>query len=828
MADGPLLPPLPGVALALTWVAALGLTRLSAWRRAMPNATLHVAAIGLLGLLCAGFYWRVLFTREASVPAGGGDFNSFYYPLARFAADQIQSGRLPLWNPTLFAGAPLAADFQVGLLYPPNLIAFLVARPFEYGALEALAILHFWLASVCAYLLWRVVGGGLTGGLVAGVTYAYGGFMVAHLGHPPMLGVAAWLPLLLACLFLLLRRGSVRWVAVSALVLALMILAGHPQMLLFSLVAAGVWCGGVAWIECRRAGPASAAEGSAPPRRPLTRAWRSWLAAGTGLAGALGLGLALAAPLLLPALQLGRRSVRSALSYGETTAFSLRPMHLAQLLVPKAFGDSPTSYLDALGFSGEVWFYSGVITILLAILGIILRPRWPIVIGLMLAALALVLALGPVTPLHGWLYRFAPGFGQVRAPGRWSLLYSLGLALAAAGGAGILVGLARAHLATTTPALRRAAGWLAGFAGLLALVLLALTGFLLNPRDPSAPLMNFLNGLGWLLLLLLLALAVLALLARRAVPGVVAGGLIASLVVLDLFSAHAAFNPTTADLTSGFQHAEIVAALRESGMPPAAIRLDSDTGAPTLWQPAAAAVLGLRDVAGAYNPLGLADYANFYDAARRDRAAPLYDLLAVSHIVARPDKLPPAGQLTPVMTTQDGLVLHERAGSMPRAAVVHGARRLSDPEAVLAALRDPSFDPRREALLLGSGETAAPGMSAAPMRPATIVHEEPDRLEIQATADAPGYLVIADTYYPGWRAEVNGQPVALERANYTFRAVPLPPGQHTVRLIFDPPLWRLGWLISLPALALVLALLVIPSAMLWRLTPARLGAPAAP
>ena len=809
MSTGLLLPPLPALLLLLGWLALLALTRRRPLRCRWPQLTADAAAVGGLAALCAGFHWRVLFTREAAMPAGGGDFNAFYFPLARFAADQLQAGRLPLWNPTLYTGMPLAADFQVGLLYPPNLLACLLARPFEYGALEALAILHYWLASLTAYALWRSLGGSVWAGLAAGITYAYGGFLVAHLGHPPMLSVAAWLPLLLLWLRLALLRRSPRAVAAAALTLALMILAGHPQVLLLSLSAAAAWGAFVAWQARPPAQPISASAGR-PPAAALRR-WaahpgaRHWATSGLIGAAVLGLGAALAAPVLLPALQLGRASVRATLAYAESTAFSLRPLHLVHLLVPKALGDSPTSYLNALAFSGEVWAYAGVVTLLLAAAAVALRPHPAALFGLALAAVALLLALGPATPLQGWLYRFVPGFGQVRAPGRWSHVYSLGLALAAAGGVQALCPCLTQATPAAVAVLRRGIRWLGIAAAGLVAVLVLLTGQLLGPRDPSAPLANFLDGLGWLLLLLVLSLAVLGLLVRARPGPALTGALLVGLVVLDLFSAHIAFNPTTADLTAGFRHPEIIAALQAA---PSPVRLDSDTGTPELWQPSTAALYGLQDVTGAFNPLGLAAYATVYDLARRDRAAPLYDLLGVTHLVARPDKLPRASNLTPVLTAPSRLVLYERRGGLPRAVVVGRARAFDDPEAVLAALRQPGFDPRAEVLLVGGRPLDNP--APPPARPATITRQEPDLLEISATADADAYLVIADAYYPGWRAEVDGQPAPVERANYAFRAVPLPPGSHTVRLIFDPPLWRLGWLLALPAALLTAALLVLP------------------
>jgi hypothetical protein len=618
--------------------------------------------------------------------------------------------------------------------------------------------------------------------LVAGLTYAYGGFLVLHLGHPPMVAVAAWLPLLLLCLARGLPALRAGWLAGAAAAVAAMVLAGHPQLLLMSLSVAVLWS--VAALVVHQPGAARA------------RFWATRIVAGLGV---VGLGALLAAPVLLPALQLGQRSVRASLAYAESTAFSVRPMLLVQALVPKAFGDGPTSYLNAIGFSGEVWLYAGVVPLLLAVVGLALRPRWPVLVGVVLVALALLLALGPATPLHGWLFRFVPGFGQVRAPGRWSLVYSLGLALAAAGGVDALVALARAQLGGHSDLLRRAVRWLALAAGALLLVVLVLSGDLLGPKDPSAPLANFLDGLGWLVVLLLLTLAAVWLLRSGRLTAPLAGTMLVGLVVLDLFSAHMGVNPTTDDLTAGFQHPEIVAALQADG----AARLDADTVPPEAWQPSTAAVYGLRDAAGAYNPLGLADYAAVYDLVRRDRAQPVYNVLGVSHLIARADRLPRAGATAPVLTAPGRLVLLERRDALPRAAVISQARWVETPGAALAALRAPGFDPAREVILLGQPPPGGSAGPPAPARPATIIRDEPDLVEVNATTDAPAWLVLADTDYPGWRAEIDGQPAPVLRANAAFRALLLPPGTHVVRFIYDPPLWHAGrLLVGLGMLAL--------------------------
>ena len=68
--------------------------------------------------------------------------------------------------------------------------------------------------------------------------------------------------------------------------------------------------------------------------------------------------------------------------------------------------------------------------------------------------------------------------------------------------------------------------------------------------------------------------------------------------------------------------------------------------------------------------------------------------------------------------------------------------------------------------------------------------------------------MFGEVAYPGWTATVDGRPAAIERANFAFRAVRVPPGAHRVALRFEPAAWRLGLLITLLSLAAYVALAI--------------------
>jgi len=137
-------------------------------------------------------------------------------------------------------------------------------------------------------------------------------------------------------------------------------------------------------------------------------------------------------------------------------------------------------------------------------------------------------------------------------------------------------------------------------------------------------------------------------------------------------------------------------------------------------------------------------------------------------------------------------------GAQPRSYVVSGAR-VADGGAALATLLDPTFDPARE-VLLARGAPSPPGPSPGEVR---LVEWAPDRLRLQATLSAPGWVVLVDTFDPGWRAQVDGQRAEVLRANIAFRAVRVEPGQHEITYRYRPRSVGLGLSISAGAALLV-------------------------
>jgi hypothetical protein len=146
---------------------------------------------------------------------------------------------------------------------------------------------------------------------------------------------------------------------------------------------------------------------------------------------------------------------------------------------------------------------------------------------------------------------------------------------------------------------------------------------------------------------------------------------------------------------------------------------------------------------------------------------------------------------------------------LPRALLVKDHQVEADPASALAYVSRRDFDPTKTVVLeekpiwdAGILSTVIPKGSAG----AKILHERNNEIELQARVARPSLLYLADTFYPGWNAYVDGKKTKIYRANYNFRAVPLPPGEHLVDFRYEPLSFYLGAWIAGMTLFILMAL----------------------
>jgi hypothetical protein len=714
-----------------------------------------------------------------------------------------ETGELPLWCPYSYAGMPFLHDVKVGLFYPPHWPLLLLSEEQVGGALTWLVVLHVIVAGWGMFAYARFRGLGPLGSLVAATGFMFAGKWLLHLlaGGHYFMAPLAWLPLILLGLEAAIVRRSLAWATFGGAMVALPLLGGHPQITFYSGVFVALWTLGAALESASFLGGPGARS-----RRRTVIALARWLGYG---AWVVAVAVALSAVQLLPALEATGEATRGGgVPSGVTPAYALSVF--LRLIGPSLTGAA----WEGRGALGALWLATAALAPLLR--GG--RTRFE----LALLALFIPFAIG-----GGALVQPLPGFGLFQLHSR--ILLPGGLAVAFLAGTTV-------DTLGTTPLPRRARRTF--LAGVACAVVIAAIGALMLPHEKDAGVAS--GAIAWWGIVLI-SVVLLGLLSgrtsARTMSIVWAVVLVAELWVpswplVQVRPADEIYSPSlSVEFLSRHRWDTFVG----NAAPTRVLDrgLDEEPSVTPLT-PGLAMIEEIESVRG-YNSLDVQRFKEYLQmvAGRDDPVLPrtqpfgfpvlgyfpiqngtLLDLLGVRYLLqpaAAPDppdwdglardQAPEAYQVVAGgMRVLPPFALYESPGTFPRAFVVGQARPLPGRQDVPRAMRETDF--RRVVLLEGH-----PGCSAdaAPsFRPAEVHEYQPNRVAVRA--DGPGFLVLADIAYPGWTASVDGQWVPIYRANYLFRAVELPAGNHDVLFRFDPASYRLGRIISMAALCLVVVL----------------------
>lgn len=669
-----------------------------------------------------------------------------FTPWRLLAIDLLRAGEVPWWNALNGAGAPLLANYQSALLYPLTWPSFVLPTAWM---MSATAAAHLFIAG---WGMWAFTGGLGANGLgraVSALAFGLTSYLVGRAGTYPMISAAAWLPWLMWAAHGLSEGRPARSGLALAGFTALLLLAGHAQVAWYSLLLAGTY----ALAQAVR------------QRHTRSLAW--------GVAAVL-VGAAVAAIQLAPTAELLLSSQRGGgVERDFALNFSYAPVRSLNLVAPLAFG----SPVDGSYYTNGVFFEDAVYIGLLPLLGAAAAlVKWPwrrragdplarhVPFFALAIAAAFVLALGRYTPIFPFLFDHLPTFDLFQAPVRWHLWTVFGLAALSA------IGVTWWTRGGSWS--RRAVAFCA------ASLAVGIVGSASAP-DQTPALATLLRAV---VTTSTLALAAVVLTLLKPAPGArrARGWTAAVLIVVavDLVWANRGLNPTTGarfyypQPTSAAERAFWPAEVLDARMFETHLRLDDYRM--TASEVAAYRAGGLPEL----NLLDEADVFNHFDPLLVGRYARYLELIAAAK-EARP-LLRAAGVSAVYAATGERTTLDDA----PLAWLVGGACWLDD-DAAAVELSAPGWDPARLVLLAGDGECDLARSAAG-----VVDIIERDLTAIRVRADEDAWLVVAATHYPGWSAQIDGAPAAMERANLAFRAVRVPAGEHIVTLNYAP-----GWLL---------------------------------
>lgn len=720
-------------------------------------------------------YWRLLTFSVVFVTDDyfASDIFNGELPGRVLVGQWLRSGELPLWTNRLCSGFPLA-----GSPADPIGLAFFTLLP-PAPALDALVILLLLVAAHGSYSLARRFGSDQIGAVLAGIAFAGSGYIACQLKHLSIVSTIVWLPIGLLLIDRVLTAapaapappgeggpGGKRSLSMAlfGLVFAEQVLCAFPQSAYICALTYGSFALFRAW-SARRAHGA--------PRIAISDL--------AGLGAAIALGAAAGAVVMLPLSALGGISDRSeTLGYEWSTRLAYWPDNVLTFLVPYINGDISDNSYTGPPFFWEDYGYVGLATFLLAFYGAIRERKRPLVLFLgAMTGVAYLFVLGQATPIYHAAYLLIPGLKLFRFPTRFLIVVELGLALLAAAGITRL----RTDLAGRWPAPSRIPALVAG--ALCAATAIDL--FIHQPRqNPMVPAREW------------LAPPASAEIVRTGTPQ-----------PRTFTPRHRDAHRRTFQMARGWADTAPYFQLRD-GLAP-------NLGGGYWGIPSGDCYVGigprwLVDVWGDHNrEVAIMAFLAGYDFEAgvlrvRPNLPAVLSGYGVTHLLS---SFPVQGAELPLAGRTTSAFVYGIDGAA-RVRFVPGARHLTDPEAAKRLL-DPAFDPAREVLLADAPTTAGPTVdeavgtpSGAPAPRAAIVRETQTELVVEAASAVDGFLLLADTYYPGWTAELNGQPATIYRANLSVRAIQLPRGRHEVRFRYDPPGLRLGLRITLASTALLL------------------------
>jgi hypothetical protein len=749
-------------------------------------------------------------------------------PFLHFSVQQIASGHLPTWSDTQGNGLPFLANAQSVVFSPFTVFFYLLS--FRVALIMA-ALARLWILGFFTYLFLARHRLHDLAAVVGGIVFAYAGYHLVWLNYQTIVSVSAWLPVALWCARVAMDADPARGIRQRraalvglALATAAILVSGNPETASFDLLIVAGYV--VLALAIERGG----------------LRWTVRHLVGFAIAAILGVGLS--AIQLLPFLQYESISTRAATIRADPAVvipgFTLNTTPLVAF--PDLFGAPQYSYEDEAFFT---WLhpptnYAELNGNSVGLLALCTIPLGLLAIGRRRRQVLPWFGLGAAVVGTLLLYSHTAGEVWTHIPllhaaflNRSQDLELFGFAVLAALGVDWLVGIAPAVGAGTARIIARPVAALAVFAmvatgatiGAIALRH-HVDGIFNNPPAAGDALVNDQVAAEILLALAFVGCLIgFSLLSRHHRARIALGAVAVAVAFASSGLVFRSYNPTVGSwaayrVTPGVAQLERVVGSGEALF----------TGG-SFPSPATSRWFGVREV-GDYD-LGLAYHDDLYRAVfgvlaigeTMPTCVNGLTLFGVTTVVGGTGAFADAARPALAQSgTIDGVPYYRVPGSSHFSLVGRSVNAPGDAQA-LRLVSSCRFDSASTVVLDPSSYQPANPAKLSPavgtsLTGGSVSAESANGADARAIVDTPhaAWLVVRESWAPGWRATVDGHPAPVQRADVAFQAVRVPAGRHVVRLFYDPPTLKVGGVISSIALGCLIAVALLA---LWPSLPTR-------
>jgi len=702
---------------------------------------------------------------------------------------QFKKGKIPFWNPYNFCGNPLMANFQSAVFYPLNVVHFFFSLPYAWAILEMLQIV---LGMGLMYLFLRKLKLSKVACFWGSVVFMFNTFMIVWLQLNIVGHTLLWLPLALYAYESFRQEEKQRYLFLFICSLVFSFLAGHPLSFFYVsfIVIAYIF-----WTE------------------RFSRNLVQFLLA-------VGLTIFLVSFQLVPTVELFSHSMIGGEQNKKIFELGTIPfVQIITLLAPDYFGNEATFNKWGKGGTGDLTPFVGILTLVLGAYALFCKKRKKMV-TLMVGFCLLGLLIALPTPFNLLLKNLKLPVLSSTSPARSLILFFFGIAVLSSFGWDVFLKQKIGKLVVKKINL-----FFFGVYGLLAITTLF---FYFNSDNPIMK-TNFKVSLRNLVLpsLVFLGCFLGTFIYLKTKKNLIAYLMVLINLLFFLFNFNKILSFTNKKFFYPkhilFDYLRAQKEWRFHGYGTSSI--GSNFQIPyQVYSPSGYDVLRIKDygelVASSFT--GKLEFPENFSRADADFPVRenfyrerLFDLMGVKYIVNKVDEpksdWEPRYDLFPtnrykMVWQKERFQVYERKSVYPRAFLVADYLVENDKEKIIEKIYDQNLDLRKTVIL--SGEIPQFKLEKG-RKKAEIVDYQPNKVRIKTQSESNSLLFLSDAYYPGWKAYIDSKETPIYKANYAFRAVFVPQGEHLIEFSYQPSSFYNGLKISFLGLLVFISWLIL-------------------